>query len=86
MIKVIYTTHTFKFIYLRIFIDKNLVPQALIYNNPLKKILLTTISTLLMNQMEIVFFSFYLEYIMWDDTIKLEDNLLLTGLYTKVRI
>lgn len=38
----------------------------------------------MMNQMEIIFFSIYLEYIIWDSQIKVEDNILLTGLYTKV--
>ncbi len=37
-----------------------------------------------MNEIEIVFFSIYLEYNNWDINIKLEDNIFLLCLYTKV--
>ena len=47
--------------------------------------MLYTINTLLMNEMEIMFFNIYIEKVNWNtEIIDVSDNLILLGLYVKV--
>jgi hypothetical protein len=49
--------------------------------------MLSVINTLLLNEMEIMFFNIYIEKVNWKtDSIEVFDNLILLGLYVKVKI
>ena len=70
----------------RMIIESESLPNAIRTNYPLHKILLNVTKTLLMNELEIVYFSLYLDKMGWQtEGFSLEDNLLITGLSVKVR-
>ena len=46
-----------------------------------------TVNAFMLNEMELIFFSLYLEFINWKCVIiDLQDNLMLTALYVKVSV
>ena len=56
-------------------------------NYALHKFLYNTVKTLLMNELEIVYFSIFLDNLGWDtENFDLEENLLMTGISVKVYI
>ena len=62
------------------------VQKEPILKNSFKRYMLYTINTLLMNEMEIMFFNIYIEKVNWNnDMISVFDNLILLGLYVKVK-
>jgi hypothetical protein len=62
------------------------LPNLIRTNYPLHKILLNVTKTLLMNELEVVYLSLYLDKMGWQtEGFSLEDNLLITGLSVKVR-
>jgi hypothetical protein len=69
----------------RIILESESLPNTIRTNYPLHKILLNVVRTLLMNELEIVYFSLYLDKMGWQtEAFSLEDNLLITGLSVKV--
>lgn len=64
-----------------------LVPKQVLLSTSFQTSLIYTVKSFLMNEIEIVFFSIYLEKINWlTGLIGLQDNLMLTALYVKVII
>jgi hypothetical protein len=71
----------------RIIIESHSLPQVLRTNFPLHKILFNICKTLLMNELEIVYLSLYLDKMGWmTEGYTVEDNLLITGISVKVII
>jgi hypothetical protein len=63
----------------------NVVTNDIRTKHPLHKILLNVVKTVLLNEMELVYFSIYLDKLGWESQgFNLEDNLLLTALAVKV--
>jgi hypothetical protein len=62
-----------------------LVTNEIRNRHPLHKILLNVVKTVLLNELEIVYLSIYLDKLGWESPgFSLEDNLLLTALAVKV--
>ncbi len=69
----------------RIIIESISLPQALRTNFALHKILTNVVKSLMMNEIEIVYFSLYLDKIGWiTDGYQIDENLMITGLSVKV--
>jgi hypothetical protein len=67
-------------------LESESLPNVLRNNYPLHKILLNVTKSLLMNELEIVYLSIYLDKMGWQtEGYNLEDNLLITGLSVKVK-
>ncbi len=63
------------------------LPNNIRTHYPLHKILFNVTKTLIMNELEIVYLSLYLDKMGWiTEGYSLEDNLLITGLSVKVNI
>lgn len=63
----------------------NIVPNEIRNKYPLHKILLNVVKTVLLNELELVYFSIYLDKLGWESQgFTLEENLLLTALAVKV--
>jgi len=61
------------------------LPQGLRTNFALHKIITTVVKTLMMNEIEIVYFSLYLDKIGWiTEGYQIDENLMITGLSVKV--
>ena len=70
----------------RIIIESSTLPQNLRTNFALHKILFGIVKTLLMNELEIVYFSIYLDKMGWTtEGYQLDENLLITGISVKVK-
>jgi hypothetical protein len=66
-------------------LESESLPNNIRTHYPLHKILINVTKTLLMNELEIVYFSLYLDKMGWQtEGYSLEDNLLITGLSVKV--
>jgi hypothetical protein len=71
----------------RMIVDSQSLPSQLRNHYPLHKILFTTVKALLMNELEIVYLSLYLDKMGWTtEGYTLNDNLLITGISVKVNI
>ncbi len=69
----------------RLIIESQTLPAQIRNNFALHKIILNIVKTLLMNELEIVYFSLYLDKMGWiTEGFQLDDNLLLTGFSVKV--
>ena len=69
----------------RIIIESASLPPGLRTNFALHKILINIVKTLLMNELEIVYFSLYLDKMGWTtEGYQLDENLLITGISVKV--
>lgn len=67
--------------------DSDKCPVQLRNNYALHKFLYNTVKTLLMNELEIVYFSIFLDNLGWTTKeFDLEENLLMTGISVKVNI
>jgi hypothetical protein len=66
--------------------DSQTLPVEIRNNYPLHKILFSMVKTLLLNELEIVYLSLFVDKFGWlTQGYGLEDNLLLTGLSVKVK-
>lgn len=71
----------------RLIIDSGTVPIDLRNNFPLHKIILNVVKTLLMNELEIVYLSLYLDKMGWTTPgYSIDDNIMITGIAVKVNI
>lgn len=69
----------------RIIIDSPSLPQTIRTNFALHKILFGIVKTLMMNELEIVYLSLYLDKMGWTtEGYQLDENLLITGISVKV--
>jgi len=69
----------------RIVMESKSITQEVRNKHPLHKILLNTVKTVLLNELELVYFSIYLDKLGWESNgFSLEDNLLLTALAVKM--
>ena len=65
--------------------ESKICPDYLRNNYALHKYLYNTVKTLLMNELEIVYFSMFLDNLGWETyDFDLEENLLMTGISVKV--
>ena len=71
----------------RIIIESPSLPPSLRTNFALHKILFGIMKTLMMNELEIVYFSLYLDKMGWTtEGYQLDENLLITGISVKVNL
>ena len=69
----------------RIILESSSLPQDIRTNFPLHKILFNIVKQLLMNELEIVYLSLYLDKMGWSTIgYPLDENLLLTGISVKM--
>jgi hypothetical protein len=67
--------------------ESTTIPQGLRTNFAMHKILFNIVKTLMMNELEIVYLSLYLDKIGWvTEGYQIDENLLITGLSVKVII
>ena len=69
----------------RLIIESETLPQNMRNNFPLHKIILNIVKSLMMNELEIVYFSLYLDKMGWTTQgFQVDENLLLTAFSVKV--
>ncbi len=69
----------------RLIIESETLPPTMRNNFPLHKIILNIVKSLMMNELEIVYFSLYLDKMGWmTQGFQVDENLLLTAFSVKV--
>jgi hypothetical protein len=69
----------------RLLIESHTIPSMLRNHFALHKMLINIVKQLMMSELEIVYFSLYLDKMGWTtDNYSVDDNLLITGISVKV--